>query len=483
MLTRLIATCIILSAATPSVHSEILAPGEYPGIVVFDRWDSCLLSNGPYIMWVSEGIKDRMRPFEGRLLNVNAKAVNQPINPGDGCITKFGSPWSTSPPETDPSFRLSVTPEFKPSGPATLLVSLENTSNVDVDGYSEIGFTLLMKKPDRPDFVSSFSPSDGPAFALISRQSLIEGNGPESFDGVTESIGYTRRMTNRLPRRLTLAPGMKHTVRVELSLPPGEFEFLAGSRGSGQWAVTNRVPFDVSDDGGAKTVSADEIQRRQWDLIVDRLIKGYSSIEEPKPVAFPEMGERIRTLFRSHPLSHVQIHVQRNCEDRELTTDLYYGQGELHLVQHVEGWNLVTKGRNAYEWKHGSRFGEINSAPTQELISYAIYLTDPAYFPTTLHETWLTQPERFKSSQAGENGYQRLRLTKPLGGMTELEIDLKRTWYGSFEFKNAKSSETVRYIYSRPKRIEKIPDDVLNRVKQIRFRRGKNSLRRHRTYL
>ena len=243
------------------------------------------------------------------------------------------------------------------------------------------------------------------------------------------------------------------------------------------------MAFDISDKGDARTVTSDEIQRQQWDMIIDRTISGCLAIKEPKPVAFPQMGERIRTLFRTHPLSHVQIVIQRDGENKELATELYYGKGELHVVQHVDGWNLVSKGRDAYEWKHGSRSGEINSALAQELVAHTIYLTDPAYFPTYLYEKFLSEPELFETPTPGESGCQRLRLKQQLNGFSDVDVDLKRVWYGASEITNVETGEEVRYIFSRPKPVEKIPEEVLNRVNRVRFRKGSNSLRRHRTYL
>ena len=479
---RHLLVAVILTTFTAPGRAESLPPGEYRGVVVFDRWDSCLLSNGPYVMWVSERLKETFRPFEGRQVTVNASEISQPINPGDGCVTKLGSPWGTTPPPAEQEFRLSVNPALKQSQHPTMLVSIENTSGEELDVHREIGFTLLMKKPQDSDFSLSHLPSDGPSFGFVTRQPLIRSHDDRtSFKGVTASMEYSWRLISPLPQELKLAPGMKRSVSVELSLPAGEFEFLVGSRNNGRATVSNRVAFDVNAEGVAKTVTPDEIHRQQWDMTIDRMVEGYASIKERKPVAFPEMGKRITTLFRSHPLTHVQIFMQRQGGDPELQTELYYGRGELHVVQHKDGWNLVTKGLDAYEWKHGSRSGEINRALAQELVAYTIYLTDPAYFPTYVYQKFLTEPDRFEPPVPDESGFQRLRLKRPVGGITEVDVDPKQIWYGAFGLKN--EGGEVRYIFSRPKPIESIPEEVLQRTNQVRFRKGTNSLKRHRVYL
>lgn len=218
----------------------------------------------------------------------------------------------------------------------------------------------------------------------------------------------------------------------------------------------------------------------EWDDLIDKRIAAYKSLKERRQVAFPEMGARLETLFRSHPLSHVQIFAEK-AGKRVLSTEIYYGTDELHVVQHATGWNLVTKGAEAYEWKFGSRTGQITAAEPKELVEYTIYLTDPAFFPTYLHYLSLTKPEMFKAPRPGEAGCNELRLKKVHKNFRAIHIDEKRLWYGALEFENA--GERTKVIFSKPKLIDQIPDKVLERVKGIEFRKSTNSLSRHRTYL
>ena len=221
----------------------------------------------------------------------------------------------------------------------------------------------------------------------------------------------------------------------------------------------------------------------EWDKLVDDLIANFRSNKYRKPVVgFQETGERLHTLFRSHSLSHVQISHKKDNGKKELTTDLYYGQGELYVVQHVEGWNLVTKGNRAFEWRLGSRTGDNSPIEMKELIAYTIYLTDPAGFPSSLYQDYLSAPDSFETPVPGNAGCTKLRPKEPIGGFTEIQVDLKRNWYGEFEF-NGKAGVPTRWIFSKPTAIRKIPDEVYERMKQIRFRMAKKSLRRHRGYL
>jgi len=220
----------------------------------------------------------------------------------------------------------------------------------------------------------------------------------------------------------------------------------------------------------------------EWDDLINEGIAAYKSIKEPRQVAFPEMAARLETLFRSHRLNHVQIFTEKGGK-RSLSTEIYYGDGELHVVQHVKGWNLVTKGSEAYEWEFGKRTGEITMAAPKELVAYTIYLTDPAFFPTYLHHLYLTKPELFDDAKAGESGCKELRLKKPHKFLHAIHIDEEHLWYGAIEYENREAGERTKVIFSKPKAIDQIPDKVLDRVKGIKFRKSTNSLSRHRTYL
>ena len=40
--------------------------GKYSGVVIFDRWGGCTLYSGIYVMYISEGVKEQLRPEAGR---------------------------------------------------------------------------------------------------------------------------------------------------------------------------------------------------------------------------------------------------------------------------------------------------------------------------------------------------------------------------------------------------------------------------------
>ncbi len=72
-----------------SCEAEPRLPGKYSGVVIYDRWDACMIYNGIYVTYVSEEIKKDLRKYAGQAVQIDVKDIVQPINPGDGCIKKF----------------------------------------------------------------------------------------------------------------------------------------------------------------------------------------------------------------------------------------------------------------------------------------------------------------------------------------------------------------------------------------------------------
>jgi len=220
----------------------------------------------------------------------------------------------------------------------------------------------------------------------------------------------------------------------------------------------------------------------EWDKLIDQRIAAYEAMKERKSIAFPEVGARLQTLFHSHRLSHVQVFSAQDGK-RSLGADIYYGEGQLHVVQHQHGWNLVTKGAEAYEWKFGKRTGEITVADPKDLIDYAIYLTDPAAFLTYVHGLYLTKPELFEAPRPGESGCTELRFKKVHHGIRAIQLDQKRLWFCAFEYENVTTGKVATLIFSKPQAIQKIPNAVFERLEHLQFRKSPSSLRRHMTYL
>jgi hypothetical protein len=86
-------------------HAGLRGLGKYCGVVVFDRWGTCFLLSGPYITYISENVKNKLRPYAGKAMQVDALDVFQPRNFGDALIRKYKvigpAPLTNPPHQTD----------------------------------------------------------------------------------------------------------------------------------------------------------------------------------------------------------------------------------------------------------------------------------------------------------------------------------------------------------------------------------------------
>lgn len=238
-------------------------PGPYCGVVIFDRWDGCILYSGIYVMYVSEKTKEGLRKYGGQAVKILAREVYQPENPGDGLIGKFEYLGAASKEKTRDwikleGIKLESSVRVGQDGRAIAVMTIRNKGKVPVRIFStELGFTLLMKFSTSKRF---FEPSDGPSFALITRQSFrpmpckLHWKGK----GGSEDIPFfwTIGKENALPSKFTIAPGKKKRIDILLDIPDGQYDFLCGYGGGvhdSMCLASNLSAFDVK-NGKAEIV-------------------------------------------------------------------------------------------------------------------------------------------------------------------------------------------------------------------------------------
>jgi hypothetical protein len=242
----------------------IRAPGKYNGVVIFDRWGACHLYGGIYLMEISERIKESLRAFQGEAVLIDALEVHQPMNPGDGLITKLrvlgpaeekvGGPFGGTPNLQGLSLR--VMPNFSAQDADELIIELRNDSNSRIKiNTGALGPTLLSKKQG----LECMSPADGPSYAAVTRTDVaFLHQGPAGGTCLVNGKGRTVKLS-LLPgaafsERFDLDPGQSIEVPLRFKLSPGEYEFLAGYGGGTHETralVSNQFGFDVDETGKA----------------------------------------------------------------------------------------------------------------------------------------------------------------------------------------------------------------------------------------
>jgi hypothetical protein len=253
---RLILAVLACGFVLP-VRAGIRGPGKYCGVVIFDRWDNCLLLSGPFITYVSESVKNGLRSHSGRAVQLDASDVVQPMDPGDALIRKYtiiGPAPDTHHSAVVDGLELFARGVFGPRGTATFVIEIRNVSSNQIEINSqEIGPVLLTTV-----FKFPFKVSDGPSMAVITRVHLSNDSVERIvINGVTRSWSYTIDPQTRPPGRIQLNPGQSLTTRLTFEAPPGQYQFMFGYGGGvheEKSLASNAISFDLSADGVATLV-------------------------------------------------------------------------------------------------------------------------------------------------------------------------------------------------------------------------------------
>jgi hypothetical protein len=229
--------------------------------VIFDRWDTCFLLSGHFITYVSESVKNVLRPYKGQAVQVDAFEVFQPLNPGDGLIRAYkimGSAPDTHRWAKLDGLELLAESDFGPQGTPSFVLRVRNVGNETVRVVSsEIGPTLLTQK-SACEF-GSFAPSDGDSVAVITRASLSNSLGQTwcKVGSSNFSVGFAVDSQTQLPERYELIPQQFASTKITFQVPPGQYQFLFGYGGGvheEKSLASNAIAFDVDNNGVATLV-------------------------------------------------------------------------------------------------------------------------------------------------------------------------------------------------------------------------------------
>lgn len=221
-----------LPEATIGNVVEIKGPGAYSGSVVFDRFDGCLLHSGAYVTYISEEVKEALRPHAGTHVQVDASDVVQPMNPGEARIEAFTvGPALAAPADLD-GFKLEARVDVNEAEQAVAVLTLHNqgTAKLSID-LRHLAPTLLTTKPQ-----SWLLAPDGPSFAVLTGAGLAETSSAGIRRGGSR-MAASKRVTWRnldhsnLQKTLILPPLENRSIRIEFEVPDGQYDFLCGYEG------------------------------------------------------------------------------------------------------------------------------------------------------------------------------------------------------------------------------------------------------------
>ncbi len=220
-----------------------------------------------------------------------------------------------------------------------------------------------------------------------------------------------------------------------------------------------------------------------WDGLVKKYVDAFESIQEPVPTAYPWVAKRLRTLFGVRGVGHIQVFSEIDGK-RTLNGDIYYKAGEVHIINHDKGWNLVTRGKEAYEWETGRKEGLITKLTDKDLIGYLIYLTDPSFIMTCLYHDALYEPGKFLAAKEVERGLIERRFKEPVNGFRAVFISEEPAWLSGVESDGGgRGGKPVRMIVTKPESLKEVPAGVFERLKGVEFKKSDLSIRRHMVFL
>jgi len=255
----IVTACFALCSLLTTVHAGMRGRGKYSGVVIFDRWDTCFLLSGPYVTYISEAVKEELRPYAGHAIEIDVTEITQPMNPGDGLVSSYVILGQAPDDPNDPiidKVEITVEPGFDGKKAPLFDITLRNDSLQPVPvSPPEVGITLLGM--NRGVFLSA---SDGKSVAWMTRADLVP-HGPNGMaasswtstvDGKTVYAGYTAAQPCAFRTRVELAAYESVSCRVRLDIPTGEYQFMAGYGGGVHaWKsiASNAILFNVDADG------------------------------------------------------------------------------------------------------------------------------------------------------------------------------------------------------------------------------------------
>jgi hypothetical protein len=305
---------LISAVFTVTGYCGIRKAGKYSGVVIFDRWDGCHLYSGAYLMEVSEKVKEALRPFSGQAMSIDAKDVEQPMNPGDGLITRLEvlgpapdpiSPGFGRPPIVE-GLSLRVISDFREQGGYELIVELRNTGDRrrEID-TTNLAPTLLAKKQG----LECFTPSDGPSYAAVTRTNIdFLHSHPAGDSCLIDGKGRTTNLWLlpgvAISPRFDLNPGQSIEVPLRFELSAGEYQFLAGYGGGVHEArvlASDLLSFDVDEAGRphlvGSTGTAEPVRRPRR----AGTVCGYVILEDGSPAANAKVFLWAAPIAKSEP--------------------------------------------------------------------------------------------------------------------------------------------------------------------------------------
>jgi|GEM_PF-4109913 len=243
--------------------AEVLSPGKYPGVVLFDRWDSCILC-GRGMLYVSEKVKETLRPYSGKSIWVGVQKIYQPHNPGPGRMDqlKYLGP-AVGCNKDFPRSGIRMASYFVAAGQGEVRMTTEirNVGPVPVKIFGGNLFITLLTK--NPPLFRGMVVTDGLSHGVSGRYDYTKRETRRGRQG-GYGIEYSWELDPEciVQHDFILKPKTNWDFKIKLKLPDGQYDFCccyAPDVFSEETVVGNQVGFDIVD---GKIISAHQTAGR-----------------------------------------------------------------------------------------------------------------------------------------------------------------------------------------------------------------------------
>jgi len=265
---------VFLALAAGDASAGIRDPGKYNGVIVFDRWDSCYLSSGLYLMCIPERLKETVRSHEGKSVVLGGSEVFQPENPGDGRLDKFTFVGFSQPAANCgdvEQLKLNISLSFDAQGhPALKLAMTNDGAKPVIIQPGELALTVLSRKVDMdPNWRHFPHPSDGPSYAIVTRHEFFcmdpKQGRHEVLGGKRRAAFKVRGQTQQM-KNFKLASNETKDFIVDFTLTEGEYDIFVGYGGGVHASLSvasNLIAVDVAPDDTATFPKIKRLQRHE----------------------------------------------------------------------------------------------------------------------------------------------------------------------------------------------------------------------------
>jgi len=249
--------CGIAAAALVAsicVGSEFM-PGKHTGVILFDRWDACIVCHGGGIYYVAEAAKESLRPSSGKFIQLNVDKIYQLSNPGDARLESFTILDSLNlQRNTLPVAKLSFSAnaDFKDGQHPAVVIRLENHSSDAVPIRLDRLMPMMLRKVNHH---AIDDPYDGLSRIYIRGQSFWDDK-PYLAVAATDYAWTVTRHDDMSSWQTELKSGKTFEIAMEFKLPEGAYDFFASYGGATgiETMATNMVAFDVDAKGNGHAV-------------------------------------------------------------------------------------------------------------------------------------------------------------------------------------------------------------------------------------